>query len=184
MGPDQKDRTWEGSETEFCFTGAMRRSELVGLDVERLQEHPSGLVLSIRRPKTNQYEDHAELVAFPRAAIPGGAPLQQSPRGVDAANIHDGPLLRTVFKGNRPPPRRLPAGVVNTLVVNSLRRADIDLLGYSAHAFRAGVVTHAHLCGTTNGAIVHQTRHRSHAMPGGYVLTHEAWTDNAATQLR
>jgi hypothetical protein len=35
----------------------------------------------------------------------------------------------------------------------------------------------------TDRAIAHQTRHRSMATPGQYVRIHEAWQDNAATQL-
>lgn len=54
---------------------------------------------------------------------------------------------------------------------------------YSAHSLRAGFVTYAHLRGASDRAIAHQTRHRSLATLGTYVRIHEAWADNAATQL-
>ncbi len=54
---------------------------------------------------------------------------------------------------------------------------------YSAHSLRAGFVTYAHLRGASDRAIAHQTRHRSLATVGTYVRIHEAWADNAATQL-
>jgi integrase len=36
------------------FAGALRRSELVALDVDDVQEDADGLVLTIRRSKTDQ----------------------------------------------------------------------------------------------------------------------------------
>jgi integrase len=36
------------------FVGAPRRSELVGLDFEHINDHPQGLVVTIPRSKTNQ----------------------------------------------------------------------------------------------------------------------------------
>jgi len=64
-----------------------------------------------------------------------------------------------------------------------ISRAGIDPLPYSAHSLRAGFVTYAHLRGASDRAIAHQTRHRSMATLGQYVRIHEAWQDNAATQL-
>jgi hypothetical protein len=48
---------------------------------------------------------------------------------------------------------------------------------------RAGFVTFAHLHGTSDRAIAHQTLHRSLATLGAYVRVETAWQDNAATQL-
>lgn len=56
-------------------------------------------------------------------------------------------------------------------------------VGYNAHSLRAGFVTYAHLRGASDRAIAHQSRHRSLATLGAYVRIHEAWEDNAATQL-
>lgn len=48
---------------------------------------------------------------------------------------------------------------------------------------RVGFVTYAHLRGANGRAIAHQARHRSLATLGQYVRLHEAWQDNAATQV-
>lgn len=66
---------------------------------------------------------------------------------------------------------------------NAVARAGINPHPYSAHSLRAGFVTHAHLRGASDRAIAHQTRHRSLATIGTYVRIHQAWDDNAATQL-
>ena len=62
--------------------------------------------------------------------------------------------------------------------------ADYDVLvACPAHSLRAGFVTYAHLRGASDGANIHQTRHRSLATLGGFVPIQQAWTDNAATAL-
>jgi integrase len=71
----------------------------------------------------------------------------------------------------------------NDLVQAAVARASIEPEPYSAHSLRAGFVTYAHLCGASDRAIAHQTRHRSLATVGTYVRINEAWADNAATQL-
>jgi len=65
-----------------------------------------------------------------------------------------------------------------------VHRAGLDApASYSAHSLRAGFVAYAHLRGASDRAIAHQTRHRSLATLGAYIRIHEAWRDNAATQL-
>jgi integrase len=50
------------------FAGAFRRSELVALDVEDIEEIPEGLRITIRRSKTDQ-EGHGDVIAIPRGMI-------------------------------------------------------------------------------------------------------------------
>ena len=47
------------------FVGALRRSELVALDFEDVNDHPQGLVVTIPRSKTNQEGNEPELVVLP-----------------------------------------------------------------------------------------------------------------------
>lgn len=165
------------------FVTALRRSELAALDVAHVSDHPNGLVLSITRSKTNQTGEQAELVVAPHGTHPARSPVTALHAWLAAADVSDGPVFRPVSKGNRPLPRRLHPESINTLVQNAVARAGIDPQPYSAHSLRAGFVTHAHLRGASDRAIAHQTRHRSLATIGTYVRIHQAWDDNAATQL-
>jgi site-specific recombinase XerD len=165
------------------FFAALRRSELAALTVDQVTEHPNGLVLALPRSKTNQHGTQPELVVLPRAGHPGRCPVTALHAWLDAAGISEGPVLRPVSKGNRPLPRHLHPESVNTLIQAAVARATLDPVPYSAHSLRAGFVTYAHLRGASDRAIAHQTRHRSLATVGTYVRIHEAWTDNAATQL-
>ncbi len=83
---------------------------------------------------------------------------------------------------NRPLPRRLSEGAINTLIQQAITRGGLEG-DYSAHSLRAGFVTYAHLRGASDRAIAHQTRHRSLATVGTYIRVHTAWEDNAVTQL-
>jgi integrase len=86
-------------------------------------------------------------------------------------------------KSNRVGNGRLHPESIKQIVQGALARAGIDPQPYSAHSLRAGFVTYAHLRGASDRAIAHQTRHRSLATLGQNVRIHEAWEDNAATQL-
>jgi site-specific recombinase XerD len=165
------------------FWGALRRSELAGLTLDQITDHPRGLVLEFPRSKTNQHGTENELVVLPRASQPARCPVTALHAWLHAARIEEGEVLRPVSKGNRPLPRGLHPESVNDLVQTAIARAGLDPARYSAHSLRAGFVTYAHLRGASDRAIAHQTRHRSIATVGTYVRIHEAWTDNAATML-
>jgi integrase len=168
------------------FVAALRRSELSALDVAHIAEHPRGIVLTLPRSKTNQHGETTELVVLPRAGDTDLCPVTALRAWLDLAAITDGPVFRPVSKSNRPLERRLSSGAVNDLVQQAILRSKIDSQGersWSAHSLRAGFVTYAHLCGASDRAIAHQTRHRSLATIGTYVRVENAWKDNAAVQL-
>jgi site-specific recombinase XerD len=57
------------------FAGAMRRSELVGLDVEDVQDLEEGLVVTIRRSKTDQ-EGAGRKIGIPYGSHPQTCPVR------------------------------------------------------------------------------------------------------------
>ena len=169
------------------FVAALRRSELVALDVTDLAEHPNGLVIQLDRSKTNQRGDVDEIVVLPRGTLARRCPVTTLQTWLDAAGITDGPLFRPVSKGNRALDPAAHRRVVNTIVQTAVERAGLVEPGtdggYSAHSLRAGFVTYAHERGASDRAIAHQTRHRSLHTVGTYIRVDTAWDDNAATLL-
>jgi integrase len=57
------------------FSGAFRRSELVGLNVEDLAETTDGLMVTIRRSKTDQ-EGEGRKIGIPPGSDPATCPLR------------------------------------------------------------------------------------------------------------
>lgn len=131
------------------FVAALRRSEISALEIADIAEHPSGLVLTLPRSKTNQRGEHAELVVLPRGTKPGRCPVTVLQEWIQAAAATAGPTFRPVSKGNRALPRRLSAGAINALVQQAVARASLGG-DYSAHSLRAGFVTYAHLRGASD----------------------------------
>jgi integrase len=57
------------------FAGAFRRSELVALDVADLEDNREGLIVRIRKSKTDQ-EGEGRAVGIPRGADPPTCPVE------------------------------------------------------------------------------------------------------------
>lgn len=77
------------------FAGAFRRSELVALNVEDLEETPEGLLITIRRGKTDQ-EGVGRKGSAPRGDI--ACPVEAVKAWCEAASITNGALFRRVLE--------------------------------------------------------------------------------------
>ena len=74
------------------FAAALRRSELVGLRVEEVRVEEEGLVLALRRSKTNQ-EGRLETIAVAYGSEPTTCPVRALRAWLAAAGLSDGPLF-------------------------------------------------------------------------------------------
>ena len=86
------------------FAGAFRRSELVGLDVEDVAFTREGLVVTIRRSKTDQ-EGQGQKVGIPYGSHPSTCPVRALQAWLEASGITSGPPVPF-----RQPPRATPRG--------------------------------------------------------------------------
>ena len=77
------------------FAGALRRSELVALDVDDVAEDADGLVLSIRQSKTDQ-EAEGEIRGLPYGSHPATCTVRAWRGWMDASGIETGPAFRAV----------------------------------------------------------------------------------------
>jgi len=164
------------------FAGALRRSELVSLDVEHLDFREEGLVVTLERSKTDQ-EGQGRLVGIPYGANPSTCPVRSAQRWMDQACIEDGPVLRAVTRHSKVSDSRLSRKAVATVVKQAVVAIGLDPQDFGGHSLRAGLATEAARCGAGELAIMSQTGHRSLATLRGYVRHGTLFVNNAATSV-
>lgn len=164
------------------FAGALRRSELVALDVDDVEERHEGLVVRIRRSKTDQ-DGAGRLVGLPFGSNPLTCPVRALRGWCDTAAISAGPLFRPVGRSGQLGRGRLTAASANRAVQRAVARAGLDPRPYSAHSLRAGLATSAAEAGVSERSIMAQTGHRSLAVARGYIRSGSLFRDNAAAQV-
>ena len=163
------------------FAGGLRRSELSAIncmDTERVRE---GIVLTIRRSKTDQDG------VGRRIGIPFGRTIHCPARALEnwlrAARIEEGPVFRPVDRHGRVMVGRLSGEAVSLIVRERMAAAGFDPTGYSGHSLRAGFATSAARAGVSTFKIRQQTGHASDAMLSRYVRDGELFLGNAAGVL-
>lgn len=164
------------------FVGGMRRSELVGLDVEDVVEEREGLRVTIRKSKTDQ-EGHGREIGLVR----GRHPLTDVVRAVadwrSSANVDVGPLFREVDRGGRVGAERLSDRAVARIVKGAAARVGIDPALVSGHSLRGGLATSAAAAGAPERMIMRTTGHRSEAMVRRYIQAGNLFSESAGRYL-
>lgn len=153
------------------FAGALRRSELAGLDVDQLRWTREGLVLTIGRSKGDQQGQGAEISIF-QGEHAATCPVAALRAWLTLAGISAGPVFRKVARGGHVQGERLSGGGVWQIVKK--RCAAVGLKApsgehLSPHSLRAGFVTTAYAAGVSDEEIMDQTRHRHLETMRGYV---------------
>ncbi|MBL8921736.1 MAG: site-specific integrase [Myxococcaceae bacterium] len=164
------------------FAGALRRSELVGLNAEDLQFESDGLKVTLRRSKTDQ-EGHGRVVGVPPGAHPETCPVRAMRAWLDAATITSGPVFREVTRHGKLGTTRLNDRSVVKVIKRRCHEAELDPRGFSGHSLRAGLVTAAAKARKSVASIQRQTGHRSVAMVNEYVRAAGVFDDNAFSGL-
>ena len=140
------------------FGAALRRSELVALDVADLERQPEGVLVHIRRSKTDQ-EGAGQTIAVPRGTKL--KPVAALDAWLEAAGIAAGPIFRSINRGGRVLPDRLSDQSVALIVKHRAAAAKLDPKLFAGHSLRAGFVTSALEDGADALRVMDQTRHKS-----------------------
>jgi integrase len=163
------------------FAGGFRRSELVALELVDIETARQGLIVTIRRSKTDQEG------AGRRIGIPHGrtkhCPVAAVEAWLAASSIVSGPLFRPITRHGHFTQNRLTGDAVSVLLRERLEGAGINPEGFSAHSLRAGFATSAAQAGVSTLKIRQQTGHASDAMLARYVRDGELFTNNAVGAL-
>ena len=163
------------------FAGGFRRSELVGLDCADLEHVRQGLVITIRRSKTDQ-EGAGRKIGVPLGRT-RHCPVLALDRWLAVSRIETGPVFRPVDRHGHVASERLSGEAVSLIVKERVTAAGIDPIGFSGHSLRAGLATSAVQAGVSTFKIRGQTGHASDAMLARYIRDGEMFTNNAAAAL-
>jgi integrase len=165
------------------FAGAFRRSELVGLDVEDLEWRSEGLVVTLRRSKTDQ-EGAGQRRGIPFGRNPETCPVRALMAWLETAKVGEGP----VFCGVNRHGQRLPGRLTDRQVARVVKRraAEAGLPAPDAlagHSLRAGLATSAAMAGVSERDIMKQTGHRNVDMARRYIREGELFRGNASASV-
>jgi site-specific recombinase XerD len=164
------------------FAGALRRSELVGLQYEDLRFTDDGLVLTIRQSKTDQ-EREGQTIGIPYGSHPKTCPVRAVRNWLECSAVGSGSLFRAIGRWGRevtanPICDHQLAKIIKTLA----RRAGLDPGAFSGHSLRSGLATSAAEGGATERSIMQQTRHKSLKQVRHYIRRGSLFRDNAAAR--
>ena len=162
------------------FAGAFRRSELVALNADDIEETPEGLRVTIRRSKTDQ-EGHGHVIAIPRGVI--ACPVTALKAWLEAARYRPGARIpagrqgrpHTGNEADRPQRRRHREGARPTGWARS------EAICWSL--LRSGFLTSAAARGASIFKMADQSRHKSMDTLRGYVRDAEIFKDHAGSGL-
>ena len=164
------------------FAGAFRRSELVGLAVEDCTFGKDGLVIALRRSKTDQTGDGRK-IGIPYGSNPETCPVRSLQGWLEQAAITGGPVFRSINRHGQVQVRGLSGIDVARVVKKLAERAGLDPASYAGHSLRAGHATSAAMAGASERSIMRQTGHRSVGMVRRYIREANLFRENSAGRL-
>lgn len=150
------------------FAGAFRRSELVALDVADVRSTTDGLIVTVRRGKTDQ-EGTGRAIGIPYGSTPATCPVRAVAAWRLAADIQVGPLLRSVNRHGHTHAGRMSDRSVALIVKRAAAAAGLDPALYAGHSLRAGLATAAAGAGVSERVIAQQTGHKSMVVLRRYI---------------
>jgi site-specific recombinase XerD len=164
------------------FAGALRRSELVGLDVADVTEGSDGLTVRLRRSKTDQ-EGTGRTLGIPYGSNPVTCPVRAWLAWLEVSGIAEGPAFRPVDRHGHIGATRLSGQAVALVLKRHAARAGLDPGEVAGHSLRAGLATSAAAAGVPERVIAEQTGHKGTAMLRRYIREGSLFRENAASAV-
>jgi integrase len=161
------------------FAGALRRSELVGLDVADITESSDGLTVRLRRSKTDQ-EGAGRTVGIPYGTNLATCPVRAWRAWLDVSGITEGHAFCPVDRHGHLGTTRLSGNAVALVLKRHAARAGLDPAEVAGHSLRAGLATSAAAAGVPERVIAEQTGHKGTAMLRRYIREGSLFRENAA----
>jgi integrase len=160
------------------IAAALRRSEIVALDVEDVRFVAEGMLLSIRSSKTDQ-EGAGETLAIAKGDRPDMCAVRSLREWLDGAGIREGAIFRRIRAGDQLTSDRLSDKSVALIVKRHAQRVGLDPALFAGHSLRSGAITAAAREGHDEREISRLSRHKNMDVLRGYIRRANAFDDAA-----
>lgn len=166
------------------FAGALRRSELVALEINDLRFVKEGLKITLRRSKTDQEQQGRDIgIPYAHGTTCPVRSLQAWLVFIDNDDIihppsDERPVFRAVNRHGRIARQALSDRAVANVIKARCKAVGLDAQAYSGHSLRAGFCTSAALAGKPNWQIRKQTGHKTDVMLNRYIRDGRLFADN------
>lgn len=187
---DQLDTTTLRGERDralllYGFAGALRRSELVSIDVEHISSHEKGHLLTIPISKGDQ-EGNGQVIGILAQTGSKYCPVAAIQSWIINAHISTGPVFRPIHRGGKISDKRLGGRTVADIIKNSIYQMKDPTLNYenfSGHSLRRGFLTSAGKNNSDLLKLISQSRHKRVDTVLGYIDDPQRFDNHAATSL-
>lgn len=162
------------------MAAALRRSEIVALQVEHIQIVPEGLRLTIAHSKTDQTRQGIVI------AIPEGSRIRPKAlllAWMAAAGHAEGPLFRRLSRRDALTPAAMSDRAIARLVQHHAAAAGYDPTQFAGHSLRAGFLTEGASQGATIFKLQEVSRHKSVQVLADYVRNADLFKDHAGQRF-
>lgn len=149
------------------FTGALRRSELVSIKVEDVSFVDEGMIIHLKRGKTDQTGKGRDVaIPYKRGR---NCPVRAFVEWLEQSGITAGTVFRRIGRYGHLKEQGLSAQSVALLVKQRVMAIGRNAQLYSGHSLRAGWVTSAARSGASAWNICQQTGHKSETVMHRYI---------------
>lgn len=141
------------------YASAMRPGEISALNVDDLQRKPTGVLITIRRSKTDP-DAHGQLIGVARGVNRLTDPIRALDAWLTVRPPEPGALFTRVLWRKHATGERIGPRAISRTVQERANAAGFDGMPISGHSLRAGHATTAAVNGAPIDRIAAQTRHR------------------------
>jgi site-specific recombinase XerD len=174
------------------WTGALRRSEIVRLNFEDVEFVPEGMIVTIRKSKTDQ-ESIGYKIGIPNASLLNKemCPVSAMKNWLEISDINTGAIFYTL--GPTATSNKFFVAVdkkvtlseksVTKILKKRIKNAGLSEKNYSSHSLRSGFITSMAKCRIPEYEIQLHTRHRSSKALRGYIREGNLFCSNPLSIL-
>lgn len=164
------------------FAGVFRRSELARIDMRDLKFSGDGVVVNLRKSKTDQ-EGAGREVGLPFGSTQDTCPVGELRKWLDAAQIVEGPVFCSVGRYGHVSRRGLHKDSIRKILKRAATPAGLEVDSLGGHSLRFGHVMQAAMNGVREFVIMRQTGRRTVKALRRYIRSGEIFRENAAAGL-